>query len=94
MSRRSTPFNVLINYWWNAAPAFMDTPMTTLLHALLSLRDRPDAEKQAWRAMFDYYVFGDRRAAGARICPRPRAAISRRSTNRRRVGCAPRCSSN
>jgi hypothetical protein len=52
------PFNVLVNYWWNAAPAFMDTPMTTLLHGLLALRDRPDAEKQAWRAMFDYYVFG------------------------------------
>ena len=53
------PFNVLVNYWWNDAAAFMDTPMNTLLHALLSLRDRPAAEKQAWRALFDYYVFGD-----------------------------------
>lgn len=52
-------FNAMINYWWNPTPAFMDTPMTTLLHGLLSLRDRPNAEKQAWRAMFDYYVFGD-----------------------------------
>ena len=53
------PFNVLVNYWWNAVPSFMDTPMTTLLHGLLSLRDRPMAEKAAWRAMFDYYVFGE-----------------------------------
>jgi hypothetical protein len=52
-------FNVLVNYWWNAAPAFLDTPMDALMHAMLSLRDRPDAEKEAWRAMFDYYVFGD-----------------------------------
>jgi hypothetical protein len=44
------PFNVLINYWWNAAPGFMDTPMNTLLHGLLSLRDRPDFEKQGWKA--------------------------------------------
>jgi hypothetical protein len=22
------PFNVLVNYWWNTSPAFMDTPMT------------------------------------------------------------------
>ena len=51
-------FNVMVNYWWNAAPAFMDTPMTTLLHGLLSLRDRPEPEKRAWRALFDYYVFG------------------------------------
>jgi hypothetical protein len=53
------PFNVLINYWWNTSPAFMDSPQNTLLHALLSLRDRPDAEKQAWREIFDYYIFGD-----------------------------------
>ncbi|MBW8733225.1 MAG: cupin-like domain-containing protein [Asticcacaulis sp.] len=48
------PFNVLVNYWWN-----------TILHGLLSLRDRPESEKQAWHALFDYYVFGpsDRPAA-------------------------------
>ena len=55
------PFNVMINYWWNTTPAFIDTPMTTLLHAILSLRDRPEPEKQAWRALFDHYVFGDPR---------------------------------
>jgi hypothetical protein len=53
------PFNVMINYWWNTSPAFIDTPMTTLLHAILSLRDRPAPEKQAWRALFEHYVFGD-----------------------------------
>jgi hypothetical protein len=53
------PFNVLINYWWNTSPAFMDSPQNTLLHAMLSLRDRPAVEKQAWRALFDYYIFGD-----------------------------------
>jgi Cupin-like domain len=53
------PFNVLINYWWNTSPAFVDSPRTTLLHAMLSLRDRPPREKAAWKALFDYYVFGD-----------------------------------
>jgi hypothetical protein len=59
------PFNVLVNYWWNSSPGYMDTPMTTLMHGLLSLRDRPDFEKQGWKALFDYYVFGpaDRAAA-------------------------------
>ncbi|MFD1035005.1 cupin-like domain-containing protein [Sphingomonas hankookensis] len=51
------PFNVLLNYWWNDVPAFVDSPMTTLLHAMLSLRDRPAAERAAWRAMFDHYVW-------------------------------------
>ncbi len=53
------PFNILVNYWWNAVPAHMDTPMNTLLHALLSLRDRPEYEKTAWRNLFEYYIFGD-----------------------------------
>ncbi|WP_246167271.1 cupin-like domain-containing protein [Sphingomonas piscis] len=61
------PFNVMINYWWNAVPRFIDSPMTTLRHALLSLRDRPAHEKAAWRALFDYYVFGDGAAASAHL---------------------------
>ncbi|WP_319937573.1 cupin-like domain-containing protein [Sphingomonas qomolangmaensis] len=64
-------FNILVNYWWNAAPAFADTPMNTLLHAMLSLRDRPQAEKDAWAAMFDYYVFGPATRPVAHL---PRAA--------------------
>ena len=51
-------FTAMINYWWNTSPAFMDTPQNTLLHAILSLRDRPEPEKQAWKALFDYYIFG------------------------------------
>lgn len=60
-------FNILINYWWNTSPAFLDTPQNTLLHALLSLRDRPDQEKAAWRAVFDYYVFGPADRPGAHL---------------------------
>ncbi len=52
-------FNILLNWWWNAVPDHVDTPQTTLLHALLSLRQRPEHERQAWAAIFDYYAFGD-----------------------------------
>jgi hypothetical protein len=61
--RSARGFNVMINYWWNTTPAYMDSPRT-LLHALLSLRDRPE-QRSAWRAMFDYYVFGPGRSGGA-----------------------------
>jgi len=70
------PFNAMINYWWNATPRFVDTPMTTMLHAILSLRDRPDAEKDAWRLLFDYYVFGDRERAGAHLPEHARGVLS------------------
>ncbi|WP_307002090.1 cupin-like domain-containing protein [Sphingomonas sp. SORGH_AS_0879] len=62
-------FNILVNYWWNAAPDYLDTPMDSVMHAMLSLRDRPAAEKQAWRAIFDHYVFGDSEAVVAHLPP-------------------------
>ena len=61
------PFNVMVNYWWNEAPAFLDSPMNTVLHGLLSLRDRPASEKLAWKALFDFYVFGPADQAGAHL---------------------------
>lgn len=60
-------FNVLLNWWWNAVPDYVDTPQTTLLHALLSLRQRPVHEREAWAAIFDYYLFSDRDGATAHL---------------------------
>jgi hypothetical protein len=57
----------MINYWWNTSPAFMDGPMNTLLHALLSLRDRPEHEKRGSRELFEYYVFGPAERAGEHL---------------------------
>ena len=39
----------------------------TLLHALLSLRDRSEPEKRAWRELFEYYVFGPADLAGRHL---------------------------
>jgi len=69
------PFNILVNYWWNTSPVFMDTPQHTLLHALLSLRDRPAPEKAAWKTLFDFYVFGPADRAGAHLPPQARGAL-------------------
>ncbi len=54
----TAPFNVMINYWWASSPAYMGNPLDIVMHAILGLRDRPESEKQAWREVFDYYVFG------------------------------------
>ena len=50
-------FNVLVNYWWRQSPDWMDTPMNALMHALLSVRDLPPAQRQAWAELFRHYVF-------------------------------------
>jgi hypothetical protein len=60
-------FNVLVNYWWSSAPATVPAPMHALYHALWSIRDRPEREKRAWRAIFDYYVFGPAAHAGEHL---------------------------
>ena len=71
-----SPFNVLINYWWSTAPKFMGTPMNVLHHALLSLRDRPENEKLAWKAVFDYYVFGPSERASEHLPEHARGALA------------------
>lgn len=52
-------FNVMVNFWWMTAEPHMGNPMDLLLHGLMNLRDRPSTEKEAWKALFEYYVFGD-----------------------------------
>jgi hypothetical protein len=50
-------FNVLVNYWWDAFSGGPDAPYTSLLLSLISIAERPMAERQAWKAFFDHYVF-------------------------------------
>lgn len=77
-------FNAMINYWWHPSPAFLDSPHTTLMHALLSLRDRPDREKSAWRELFDYYVFGDAELAGRHLPEQARGNLAPMNENKAR----------
>jgi len=49
--------NVLINYWWRQSPAFMGTPADVLTHAILAIRDLPEAQREAWREILRHYVF-------------------------------------
>src|SRR5258708_7672559 len=53
----TAPFNVLVNYWWDAFRSGPDAPYTSLLLAMITIAARPPAERQAWKAFFDHYVF-------------------------------------
>jgi hypothetical protein len=48
---------VLINFWWRESAPYMVTPLLTLMHALLSIREMPEDERESWRQVFDYYIF-------------------------------------
>jgi hypothetical protein len=52
------PFNVLMNYWWNRDEVAARHPYGALLHlAYVLYRDMPAEQRQAWRALYDHYVF-------------------------------------
>lgn len=51
------PFGVMVNFWWREAPEHMLSPYMTMLHSILTLKDLPAHEREAWRALFDLYVF-------------------------------------
>ena len=60
-------FNVLVNYWWANETA--GAGLAAVAHGLLSIRDLPSNEKQAWRALFDHYVFNDEASGAAEHLP-------------------------
>ncbi len=52
--------NGLMNYWWNGSAAkevLQPTPLDSLNMALLAMRKLTPAQRNAWRAMFDHYLF-------------------------------------
>lgn len=61
--------NGLITHWWRDTPAYLGRPNNALLHAMLSLRSLPKAQRQAWQAWFDYYIFQYEQAAVADLPP-------------------------
>jgi hypothetical protein len=52
-----SPFNGLVNYWWDAFSTGPDAPYTSMLLAMIAISERPLRERQAWKAWFDHYVF-------------------------------------
>ncbi|HEY7888921.1 MAG TPA: cupin-like domain-containing protein [Steroidobacteraceae bacterium] len=54
------PVNGLINYWWDAFSAGPDAPYASMLLSMIAIAERPPAERQAWKAFFEHYVFRTR----------------------------------
>jgi hypothetical protein len=53
----TAPFNALVNYWWDAFSVGRDAPATAMLLSMITIAERPPAERQAWKAFFDHFVF-------------------------------------
>jgi hypothetical protein len=69
-------FNVLVNYWWRQSPAFMDSPIGALMYAIMTVRDLPKEQRDAWFNLFRHYVFEADDQTAAHIPESARRALS------------------
>lgn len=66
-------FNVLTNYWWNRDTLAAPYPYVPLLHlAYMLYRGMPPQHRNAWRALYDHYVFEDAGDPMAPLSPQHR----------------------
>ncbi|MGZ5201157.1 MAG: cupin-like domain-containing protein [Telluria sp.] len=70
------PFNALVNYWWRQSPPYMDSPASALMLALLTMRDLPPEQREAWRELFRHYVFDSDGAEAAHVPPAARGMLA------------------
>ena len=55
--RSLEPFNILINYWWNAVRRPPVAPFHSLLHGVIAIANLPAPQRRVWKRFFDHYVF-------------------------------------
>jgi hypothetical protein len=80
-------FNVLVNYWWmRTAPGWAPPPsaLDSLLHAVATLRGLPPEQRQAWRAIFEHYIFDTARDVDSHIPPERRSVLGPMSADQHR----------
>jgi hypothetical protein len=66
------PFNLLVNYWW---PATAASGFDCLIAAILDLRPLPETTREAWRTLFEHYVFGAQSEVTKHIPPQRRGVL-------------------
>lgn len=70
-------FNLLVNYWWNDAQPGTGSPFEALVHGILSVSNLPAARREAWRKIFDHYVFQTHGEPVAHLAPEHRGVLGR-----------------
>jgi Cupin-like domain len=52
------PVNLLINAWWRETPEHVDSPLSALRLALMTLRDLPERDRRVWQHHFQHFIWG------------------------------------
>jgi Cupin-like domain len=67
--------NALINYWWGEPEEQRIDPRNALYHAMMAIRFLPPRYREAWREMFDHYVFETNGKPGEHLPPEKRGIL-------------------
>jgi hypothetical protein len=79
--------NILINYWWGGSIGVNDrsvSPTNALMHCLLNMQDLSPPLREAWREIFNHFVFGDDALRFAHIPEQRRSVLGRLSPSEQR----------
>jgi len=73
--------NILVNYWCGGSieGKTKPVPADNMLLGMLSIRDLPQAQKDAWKAILDYFVFSDQYQKHDHIPEQAKGLLSRLS---------------
>ncbi|MFN3387310.1 MAG: cupin-like domain-containing protein [Allosphingosinicella sp.] len=69
----------MVNFWWRDGPAPLLTPLNALYHALITMKTLPPREREAWRVLFDHYVFEDDGDPAAHLPEEAKGILGRRT---------------
>jgi hypothetical protein len=84
--KSSAQVNLLVNYWWKTTPDYSGNPELALEHAILALRGLPENQRQAWKALFEHYVFSEPDTAAEHIPSHIRGILDTKNENAVRRG--------
>jgi hypothetical protein len=73
--RATGPLNVLVNYWWAPPAPGRGRPLDSFLHAMLAIKDLPEPHRDAWRTLFDHYVFQEDGPPGGHLPAERRGVV-------------------
>lgn len=69
----------MINFWWRDAEPPLLTPLNALYHSVITMKNLPPRELDAWRTLFDHYVFRDNGDPAAHLPENARGILGRRT---------------
>ncbi|MDB5735037.1 MAG: cupin [Alphaproteobacteria bacterium] len=71
------PFNILVNYWWFDRQRSGGSAFAALVHGIAAISEMPESRRQAWRQIFDHYVFQTGGDPAAHLAPEHRGMLGR-----------------